>query len=588
MRDPFNLFIEDSVYYTQAQYYKTMQKTKRLFFDSLINEKPLSEFREEAQKIWNNIDHSYMQQRLDELEKMVTATNLAGKEIINPDAIFKEVYSLTPESRFIEVEKKYEQVISNYYNGRLKTIKNDFVDKTTYLTNLVNDYDKKQAIVPYYNKNGTIRCYQDIATYNSMIYNTNLNRAGWNRTLYDCNLLGNDLVYLPAHPGACPLCMEWQGKVYSVSGKTPGYLKQEEAIKNGVGHPNCKHQWLIYWDESQLQSDTYNSPEWEEYYKNKQKAQSMELERSRLKNDKAILQQVGNYEEVDKVNAKIKALNTKISEVKPKNYPTIIEKAPVVKEIPKINFENIKESTPKVAIPKAEIRQLNKELANKFNEGLENLADKYPLALENAGKLTYTKVSNYNSTGGLTQIGGKFKKDGYDIYGYSTYYNKITIRARESFNNIENYQKSVSYEYNKLWNSTNNINHTLYHEYGHALGNNLSFLMGNDKTLINDLNSFNYKRATNENTADLNRIIRGLSTHRADKEIINDTVKIYNQSNGTNLTFNEIFKEKVSIYGASSESEGFAELFAKVMNEDNDEITLIFKGVLDNKIKELR
>ena len=588
MKDPFNLFIEDSVYYTQNQYYNEIKKTKRLFFDSLINKKPLNEFRKEAQKIWGNIDHSYMEQRIDELEKMVSATNLSGKPIINPDASFKKVFELTPESRFKEVEAQYEKVISNYYKGRLKTLNNGIVDETTYLTDLVKKYDSIQAIVPYYNKDGSIRCYQDIATYNSMLYNTNLNRAGWNRTLFDSNLLGNDLVYLPAHPGACPLCMAWQGKVYSVSGKTPGYPKQEEAIKGGVGHPNCKHQWLIYWDDSQIQEDSYNSPEWEEYYKNKQKAQSLELERSRLKNDKAILQQVGNYGEVDKVNAKIKALNTKINEVKPKSYPTSIENTTVIKELPKVNFEDIQELKPTVSIPKAEVRQVNKELANTFNQGLEDIADKYPEALENAGKLTYTKVSNTNSVGGLTSIGGSFKKDGYDIYGYETHYNKITIRARESYNTVDRYKEQVNYNYSKLWNSTNNPNHTVYHEYGHALANNLSFKMGSDKTLINDLEAFNYKRYTRENTNDLNRIIAGLTTHKADKEIIDNTVKIFNESNGTNLTFEEIFRDKVSKYGASSKSEGFAELFAKVMNNDNDEITTIFKGVLDNKIRELR
>ena len=588
MKDPFNLFIEDSVYYTQNQYYGLIRKTKRLFFDSLINKRPLNEFRAEAQKIWGNIDHSYMEQRLEELEKMVSATNLAGKPIINPDAAFKQVFELTPESRFAEVEAQYEKVISNYYKGRLKTLNNGIVDETTYLTDLVKKYDSIQAIIPYYNKDGTIRSYHDIASYNSMLYNTNLNRAGWNRTLFDSNLLGNDLVYLPAHPGACPLCMEWQGKVYSISGKTPGYPKQEEAIDGGVGHPNCKHQWLIYWDNSQIQEDTYNSPEWEEYYKNKQKAQSMELERSRLKNDRAILQQVGNYGEVDKVNAKIKALNSKISEIKPKNYPTIIENKPIVKDIPKISIEDINPVKPSVAIPKAEVRQVSKELVDNFNKGLEDLANRYPEALEYAGKLNYTKVSNYNGTGGLTEIGAKFKKDGYDIYGYTSYYNKITIRARESYNTLDKYKEQVKYQYDKLWNSTNNPNHVIYHEYGHALANNLSFKMGNDKTLINDLNAFNYKRYTRENTQDLNRILRGLATHKADTEIINDTVKIYNESNGSSLTFEEIFRNKVSKYGASSKSEGFAELFAKVMNNDDDEITLIFKGVLDNKIRELR
>ena len=45
MKDPFNLFIEDSVYYTQNQYYGLIRKTKRLFFDSLINKRPLRSFK---------------------------------------------------------------------------------------------------------------------------------------------------------------------------------------------------------------------------------------------------------------------------------------------------------------------------------------------------------------------------------------------------------------------------------------------------------------------------------------------------------------------------------------------------------------
>ena len=173
-----------------------------------------------------------------------------------------------------------------------------------------------QSIIPYYNKNGTIRSYHNIASYNSMVYNTNLTKAGLNRTLYDSKLLENDLVYLPAHPGACPLCMQFQGKVYSISGKNPKYPKQSIAIEGGVGHPNCKHEWVLYWDSSQIQEDKFNDIAWEEYYERKQKIQSLQLERTNLKVDKRILESIGNYGEADKVQAKIRVLNSKIKELK--------------------------------------------------------------------------------------------------------------------------------------------------------------------------------------------------------------------------------------------------------------------------------
>lgn len=316
MKDEFSIFINDSVYYTQTEYYKLINKTKELFFYSLQEQKPASYFKKEANKIWGNIDHSYMEQRIQELEEMISAKNLEGRKILNPNAKFEQIFPLDSESKYIDIERKYEKVVNKYYKDRLKTINNGFVDKETYLTNLIEKYDKMQSIIPYYNKNGTIRSYHNIASYNSMVYNTNLTKAGWNRTLYDSKLLENDLVYLPAHPGACPLCMQFQGKVYSISGKNPKYPKQSIAIEGGVGHPNCKHEWVLYWDSSQIQEDKFNDIAWEEYYERKQKIQSLQLERTNLKVDKRILESIGNYGEVDKVQAKIRALNSKIKELK--------------------------------------------------------------------------------------------------------------------------------------------------------------------------------------------------------------------------------------------------------------------------------
>ena len=139
--------------------------------------------------------------------------------------------------------------------------------------------------------------------------------------MYDTQLLDNDILYLPAHTLSCPLCMPWQGKLYSASGKTGyidgmKYIPKEKAIDEGVGHPNCKHQWLIYWDKDQIQEDSYNSEEWEEKYKNDQKIKALSLKRKNLKNDREIYKKIENQEEVDKVNKKLKRLNKKIKELK--------------------------------------------------------------------------------------------------------------------------------------------------------------------------------------------------------------------------------------------------------------------------------
>jgi hypothetical protein len=316
MKDPFSIFIGDSVYYTKIQYYKLINDTKMLLFKCLNEEKSLKEFKEKAHEIWGDVNHDYMEQAIKELEQMIDQKNGDGHNILNPNAEFKEVYMLDKESKYIDIEKKYEKAINNYYKARLKTINNGFVDKETYLAKMLNKYDEMQAIIPYKNKNGDVVCYHNIASYLSMVYNTNLTKAGWNRTIYDSKLFGNDLVYLPAHTGACPRCMEFQGQVYSISGKNPNYLPQSIAIDGGVGHPNCKHEWVLYWGEYQIQEDKFDSPEWEEYYVRQQKIQSLQLERTNLKVNKKVFEDLGNYGEVDKINAKIKKLNAKIKDLK--------------------------------------------------------------------------------------------------------------------------------------------------------------------------------------------------------------------------------------------------------------------------------
>lgn len=60
---------------------------------------------------------------------------------------------------------------------------------------------------------------------------------------------GYDLVEIPSIPTTCPLCAMYQNRIYSISGKTPGYPKlYETAFKNGYStiHPNCRHPLYIY------------------------------------------------------------------------------------------------------------------------------------------------------------------------------------------------------------------------------------------------------------------------------------------------------------------------------------------------------
>ena len=78
--------------------------------------------------------------------------------------------------------------------------------------------------------------------------------------------MGSDLVEVTAHAGARPDHAKWQGKVYSLTGKTPGYQTLAKATGYGTGAGlggwNCRHSFFPHFSG---QSNTYSKDELEEY-----------------------------------------------------------------------------------------------------------------------------------------------------------------------------------------------------------------------------------------------------------------------------------------------------------------------------------
>lgn len=77
---------------------------------------------------------------------------------------------------------------------------------------------------------------------------------------------GNDLVECSTISPTCPTCATYQGRIYSISGNTPGYpALYKTAFRNGYSciHPNCRHQFFPYFpkfhtteEREQLEKDT--------------------------------------------------------------------------------------------------------------------------------------------------------------------------------------------------------------------------------------------------------------------------------------------------------------------------------------------
>ena len=341
--EAITIFIEDKVWESTIKYNRMMNVTKEKFFESLYNNVPLDEYIREITNLWN-IDHKYMDKAIAELGIMVTQKDFYNAEMYGMKKLTTrsiklenywreftltddEFYPLNPERDFRLLEQRYVNRHIKLYETIMKRYENSS-DKARDLANFLKQYSKLDKTIPYFDHmTGKIRCYQTLTTYLNMLYNVNLTRSAWNRAIYDAKLLGNHLWYLPAHPYACPHCMEYQGYVYTdrepnareknilIKYGKPGSWYKKDAIEGDVGHPNCKHVWTSYWSQEQIQDDKYNSAEWEEKYKNRQKIQSLELEKSRLLSDRRVYNTLGQQDLVDTTTSKIKKIREKIKEL---------------------------------------------------------------------------------------------------------------------------------------------------------------------------------------------------------------------------------------------------------------------------------
>lgn len=88
----------------------------------------------------------------------------------------------------------------------------------------------------------------NMRTYAEMVARTSTMEAHLQGTANRLVEQGHDLVVVSAHPGACPLCVPWEGKVLSITGKTEGYPTLEEAKAAKLFHPNCRHAYSLHID----------------------------------------------------------------------------------------------------------------------------------------------------------------------------------------------------------------------------------------------------------------------------------------------------------------------------------------------------
>lgn len=322
--------IKEEVYKSKKETSKFQNKVKIAFFTALAAGVTYVVFKDEINELYNeykekitNIHKKGYKNVQDELKELEVDKYTEEQETSLKSDLkgFLDMFKLDDKSK--TEDDMFIRVIANYYKSSLNTLNSGKVDKDVYLTKKVKDYDKIEKVVAYYDKNGNIKAYFDLASYDSMVYNTNLQRKGVQETIKDAIRRNYDIVYIEPHPYSCDKCMDYQGTFISLTGENVGQIfngylitdSLESAVEGGLLHPNCTHiPRKAYY--SDLPSKEYSGAEWNEKYDARQKKQSLELKKERLLSDRKIYKELGNYAEVDKINQKIKVINQNINDLK--------------------------------------------------------------------------------------------------------------------------------------------------------------------------------------------------------------------------------------------------------------------------------
>lgn len=67
------------------------------------------------------------------------------------------------------------------------------------------------------------------------------------KTLKDAKSLETDLLEMSEHEGTCPICAQYQGRVFSISGDDKRFPKLPDIVfKTGGLHEGCRHSFFPF------------------------------------------------------------------------------------------------------------------------------------------------------------------------------------------------------------------------------------------------------------------------------------------------------------------------------------------------------
>jgi hypothetical protein len=135
---------------------------------------------------------------------------------------------------FLE-EEEIEDIINDAQN---------YPDARNMLIDRLSEYSDDGQTIAVETKTGKIIHY-DIRYYTDMVLRTTLREIQTAATLDAANEVGTDLVQVSVHNTICPICIPFEGKIYSIDGKNPLFPPLDDTPPY---HPNCLHSLTVVFE----------------------------------------------------------------------------------------------------------------------------------------------------------------------------------------------------------------------------------------------------------------------------------------------------------------------------------------------------
>lgn len=269
----------------------------------------LGAFRRESLRVIGRMSKRANKELYNELEK---AWRNAGAQIDTVAASFAEVLPMNSSAPMRAILTNWEKLATTelgrtnakLLSGAMKTYM-DTVELATAKA-LTGSSTVRQAIAETargWSKQG-IPALTDSAgrqwsteAYAQTVVRSNVRQVTTQTQLSRMGEYGLDLVEISSHIGARPGCEPYQGRVFSLNGKTPGYPLLSET---SMGEPaglfgiNCGHRMYPYVPGTRKTYTPYPKKENDEVYKESQQQRAIERSIRQAKREYSILSELGD------------------------------------------------------------------------------------------------------------------------------------------------------------------------------------------------------------------------------------------------------------------------------------------------------